>query len=642
MATSREIQKLARVAGVDGIGDSPIPSLPPNGIVQFATDHSFLGLDLFPRQGTLLKLLTLDLDSLTDYDRMVVAAWCSGFTLHKDGDSWAYRGENGVPPDILDRIGWCRDQGRCWVREAVLVIGRRGSKSFVLSVLTAWRLWHLLELGDPQTHYQIPSTKALIIPIFSTDLSRARQDAFRDVAGMVEKASCFAPFLGSSGPTWFSLLTPSQLQQGARPGDDGLIVVSATASTATSGRGPASPMIWFDEMAHVSGMGPTADSRELYRSAAPATAQFPDSLIAQSSTPWNQEGQLYESYDQGLAVSPVNGTALSPDTLVVQLASPELYLDADQAHTIPMWPDGPAYPAGLKPKIDYTYVERQLELDPESARIEFLAQFGTVSHPYLIRDRVSAVFQPFDGRHLEQEPPPILSYTYVAHGDPSRSNANFGFAIGHLEEHDGFPHVFFDLITHWDPHEFPDGIIDYRYVNEAIYSYVKQYRIRQLTFDQYSSVQAIQDFRVRARLDNLSWNPAIDERTASARYNDRAYELFKTAVHAGLVHAPRYELARAELEHPTFENGKVVAPTSGPIQTKDLADAMTNVTYTLLHERKDQIFEALAGLPISGSQPGGFRPATGPGPSETPHEQLSTFGRERAFYARQNAVRRAG
>ena len=36
---------------------------------------------------------------------------------------------------------------------------------------------------------------------------------------------------------------------------------------------------------------------------------------------------------------------------------------------------------------------------------------------------------------------------------------------------------------------------------------------------------------------------------------------------------------------------------SRPVRTKDLADTIANVIWTLLHERSDEVFAALAGLP---------------------------------------------
>jgi len=352
---------------------------------------------------------------------------------------------------------WCRDEGCPWFRELVLVLGRRASKSFLVSILVAWRVWRLLALKDPQAHYQMPAQKTLLIPIFGTDQAAVRRDAYGDVERLLLSSPCFKPFLGARTTTSISLLTPAQLEAGARPGlDEGSIQIAAVASTSTAGRGPAVPMLWFDESAHAQGAGSTADSLDLYGSASPATAQFPDALIVQSSTPWETSGQLFVSYQETLEVDPQTRTAKRPEMLAVQLESPALYLDYERAGEIPMWSGGPSYRQGLKPKITYQFIERKMAADPVRARVEWYAQFGTVVNPYLPLDKIAGIFTPYQGRVLEQETQGKLSNYYVGHADPSKSNANFGFAIGHLEDDDrAIPHVFMDVVRCWDPDQFP-------------------------------------------------------------------------------------------------------------------------------------------------------------------------------------------
>jgi hypothetical protein len=308
--------------------------------------------------------------------------------------------------------------------------------------MVAWRVWRLLALQDPQAHYQMPPRKTLLIEVFGTDQAAVRRDAYGDVERLLSSAACFKPFLGAQTSSSISLLTPAQLEGGARPRvNQGSIQIAAVASTSTV------PMLWFDESAHARGAGSTVDSIGLYGSASPASAQFPDSLIVHSSTPWETSGQLYVSYQEGLEVDSRTRTAMSPEMLVVQLESPALYLDYYRAGSIPMWPAGPSYCEGLRPKITDDVIERKMATDPVSAKVEWYGQFGTVANPYLLLDRVADIFAPFNDRLLVQETQGKLGSYYVAHVDPSRSNANFGFAIGHLDDDErGIPPVIFDVL----------------------------------------------------------------------------------------------------------------------------------------------------------------------------------------------------
>ena len=449
---------------------------------------------------------------------------------------------------------------------------------------------------------------------------------------MFRNAECFKPFLGASTSIMLTILTRAQLESGARPGVDvGTIQIMAAPTTATSGRGPAVIGIVFDEIAHVQGAGSTADSIPVFNQMTPAAGQFEtDALIIQISTPWEKTGQFYLSYCNTREVRTDDLKAASPNMFMVQQSSTGLYKDWDRAGQIPMWPGGPTFRSGLRPKITTAFVDDEYRRDPESADTEYGGQFRANRHPYLSQIAIDGLFGPYQGVVLEPQSRGQLQGWYVAHGDPSRSNANFGFGIGHVEDDTNrYPHVIFDLVKAWLPGDFHNGVINYLDVNDEIFEYIKVFHLREVTFDQYSSVEPIQLLESKCRAAGLWWQPRIYERTATAAHNLRATEIFKTAVNAGLVHAPPHPLARAELEHLTREGDRIVAPTSGLVKTKDVADAMINVVYNLLHERTDDIFAALSGVQLRGSLPGGIPPRSEEKYSPDPHQQLSDFGRIR-------------
>jgi hypothetical protein len=592
----------------------------PANIVEFATDH--LKLTLFPRQATFLKIATLEVELLTEFDRKVIAEWTSGFEVEADGDDLSYAGRWGTPPDLEQRMQWCRDHDRRWFSEIVLVLGRRGSKNYLAAILVAWQLWRLLCLGNPQAHYGITPTKTIAVYEFGTDQATLQRNAHQDIAGLIETAPCFAPYRGKTTTEMITLLTPAQLGAGATPHvTRGYLAVVAAATTFTAGRGPAVTGLLFDEFAFVQGAGSTATSSDIYQAATPATMQFGgDRLVIQASSPSAKTGQHYDSYQRGLQIDPTTGTARDPATLVLQLPSWDLYLHDEAAGSIPMWPNGPTF-TDQKAIITEAMV-KAMEDRGDDVSVEYHAQFASSPRAYLHPDRVAAIFGTWNGATLEHQARGLLGRDYVAHADPSKSNANFAFAIGHLEPGaDDRPHTVYDLLRVWKPSDFAGGIIDYTIVEEQIFRFIEAFRIRDTTFDQYSSTQSIQQLNQRAQAAGLAWRPVIHELTATAALNFKAAEVFKTTVYEGRVHAPHHDLARSELEYLQEYNGKVRHPDTGPVTTDDLADAMIMVNYKLQYLRDDETFKRLGGGPRA-TMPDGYL-------SRDPIADLSNFGQAR-------------
>ncbi len=632
MASERDLVRLRAAAAGRGTAraDPPTPRVPDCGIVEFATSPEFLGLKLFPLQALILKIAVLAVELLTSFDRVILEEWGSGFTLADDGDAPAFRGRRGTTPDLMDRMEACRAAGRDVCEELVLVLGRRGSKSFLAAVLVVWRLWLLLAYGDPQEHFGIPSGKAVVVHLFAADQTTLLRNGYRDVTGLLD-APCFDPFRGKATTAAVTLLTPAQLRRGGSPGrDEGLVQIVAATTKHTSIRGSAVPTVWIDETGHVTGAGSTSDSIELLQAAEPALAQFrSDSLIVQTSTPYGMDGAFFASYQKALAVDPETGAALSPGTFLFQLPSDELYRFAGQAADLEMWPGGPCFDPDLEPVITRDDIETRQLWDPRGVEIEYEAQFAPHRSAYLLTDKVRQAFGPYRGQHLTHLAAGKSNFTYVAHVDPGKTEANYAAAIGHLEWAADVPHVIVDRIDVWKPSDFPGGTIDYLQVERELLDLIRAFRISTMRFDHWNSTSTIQGLRAKATELALGWRPDIDERPLSASLNWSSAEVFKKAVHLGLFHSPAHPLAQAELEHLIVQGTRVSAPASGPVQTDDVADCLIGLTYTLLQGHFG-VFNALSAVQLFGSLQGGL--PTGPrAPTANPYAaQFSAVGRAAA------------
>lgn len=592
----------------------------PLNIVDFATNPEFSEIDLYPVQGTILKVLGGEVDTFTDFDREVIAGWEQGWEVVEDRGRYRWRGSEGTPPGLEKRLKACRDAGRNGPEEVAAVIGRRGSKGLMAAIAFAYLLYRLLRSDGVTADAPVRRGKAIAVLVMGAKLDQARLNAYGDLKDLIENSPAFAPFLGKCTVTSTTLLLPSQLRNGAVVSKtEGLLQVRAVETTPTAGRGPTVIGLLLDEFAHI-GTETKPDSATsslgIYRGLRPATAQFPRSgLVLQTSSPWEQTGQLFESYQLATEVTGPDGEVpRAPSVITIQLPSWATYEHWQRADQIPMWPDGPCFPAKEGPIIERTWLlERFADLDPDGFAVEYGAQFATSVHAYLGPRIMAKLPAPYAGTELEVDRIGAGNRQYFAHGDPGRVNDSFGFAIVHVrhDEH-GFPHVFVDDAWAWRATDFPDGFIHYPSVEAEIAELMVRYPMVTLTFDPWNSAGTIDRLRSFAHGGRPRLRTNVFDHKPSQPKNWRVAEVFKAAAMAGLVHIPA-ELTDAleELAHLQVIGQRVDHPTTGPVTSKDIADAVMWATYNAIGDNFDATIARLASLPLH-ARPGPRGPSIAP------------------------------
>lgn len=284
-------------------------------------------------------------------------------------------------------------------------------------------------------------------------------------------------------------------------------------------------------------------------------------------------------------------------------------------------------------------VGRRRLVDIETSTGTFVAE-GLWSHnskwaaaldAYLNEAKVNAIFEPWLGRparygppYLEMQTRGVLTYTYKGHADPSKVNDKFGYALAHPEYDDeGRPHCVFDLVGHFDPADFPDHIIDYEHVDDWLWEHViKAFVPEEFTFDQYNSTSSIQKLQKRVRGTTLPKRVQVFEKTSTRQYDWTVKENSKAAINLDLVHSPYNERAALELRFLQEVNGRVDHPASGPVQSKDIADAMMECVHVLIGEQVNNFLH---------SEMTNFRPGAGMQGGMTPFAEMmgNTDGDER-------------
>lgn len=629
--------------------------------------------NLYPRQATLLKIIFLREDLFTQYDYDVVAEWTDNFTR---------TGNNGIQPDVLERMRWLKANGYKWFREVLLVMGRRGGKGHISALALAYVLWHYMAKGDPQGHYGVDRDKKLACMVFAGKREQAKATVWQDLVNVILGSTCFAPYVNKPQAEKLTVFAPNdkirirkQLEKGIYSDlDMATFEIVPKESTLMAGRGPTSFAQCYDEMAHVVATGANRSAEDLYNAATPSLDQFgKDAFIIEPSSPWQMMGQFYKNYQQALEKDE-DGSALYPEKLMVQLASWDIYEDWQRAPQLPMFPpnfkgdlleydkEPPALELLGSLTVSYTEEEpptfkrlegavqiyddqmRKLErANPETFKVERKSHFAAAIDAYLNEEKIKGIFEPWQGRVLEMQERGILVKTYKGHGDPSKSNANFGFAIAHpevvieeREKEDGsterveVTHCVFDLIYHFDPADFPDHTIDYDEVEQWVWDKIMKFVPEELTFDQWNSASTIQRLQKKVRTAGLPKRVNVFEKTATSTHNWNRAETFKTAMNMGWVHAPYYEQAELELRYLQEKNGKVDHPTVGPVQTKDVADCMMECVMTIIGDQVNNFLHAdLSNFRPGATLAGGVKPFSQPTEEQEAISALSQFSRAR-------------
>jgi hypothetical protein len=615
---------------------------PWDSIVDFATHDSYCGVDIFPRQATLLKLIFLETENMTAYDVEVIESWRKGMLRARD--------VFGVQPDIWKRVDYLKARGYRRFPHIQAILGRRASKGFIGGILGCEQIAFLHSLDNPQAVYGIDEGKDVYLNVGATSQTVAMRQMFADIRTRVERCKYFRP---PGRPPWIAeskdgilrVRTPADLRQIAAmraakiPIDHQIASLCAVALSAasTAGRGQTSYGNVYDEFAFHVQTGSVKSDTQIYKDWQPSLGQFGiDALTYVPSSPATKVGMFHTLYQQGkILLSNYkdetgmgdearqtlvnNGITIEldaePTWLIFQCPSWGLYEDWQRAPQILGL--GYGFPKAPEPDLTDERQIRERRRDPEKFKVEKEGQFAEVQGAYLDADKVDDMFKR-PSMTVDEEGNPVywrdelapqsfgtFDRVYRMHCDPGKTGANFALAIGHLEdappdEHGRvWPHVVFDLLHVWRPMDFPEDpethkqTIDYVKVHNDIEGVVGHFMsLEKISFDQWNSASFLASLKQK-----FSPGIRVVESTFSEKTNQDRFEKFKSALNLGWVHSYAdnfyYDnlscLLELELKFLSLApNGKVIKQEVGPVVTKDLADCVMEVTVDLLHHALDR------------------------------------------------------
>ncbi|OLS32979.1 MAG: hypothetical protein HeimAB125_03210, partial [Candidatus Heimdallarchaeota archaeon AB_125] len=218
-------------------------------------------------------------------------------------------------------------------REVFLVIGRRGGKSFIVSLIAVW-----LSFFRNYTKYLQKGERGYVT-VIASDKSQTQ------IILQYIKALLSLPA--------FSKHVEKELKEQIDL-DNRISIIVKTASVA-SPRGLTNIACIGDEVSHWAGENSTNPDMEIYTALTPTILTIPNALMLFISTPYSKSGLMYEKYQRYFGVRDKN-------TLVCQAPSQT-----------------------MNPTLPTQVIEDELQRDPDGARAEYLAVFredisGWLSH----------------------------------------------------------------------------------------------------------------------------------------------------------------------------------------------------------------------------------------------------------------------
>lgn len=347
-------------------------------------------------------------------------------------DPWRsfWKAVYGLPMEPADVERFARHTGRTalperQVREAWLIVGRRGGKSRMAALAA-------LHIGIRSDYSKTlaPGERA-VIPVIAADQKQARR-TLGYLKGM-GKMAAFAPYVEEVLKDSVQLRTGSEVSVG-------------TASYRTT-RGATFAGVVLDEVAFwQSDEGGANPDHEILAALRPGMATVPGALLLGLSTPYAAKGELYKAHTRYFGNDDPGGLAWNADTL------------------------------SMNPDIDPAVIADAFADDAIAAASEW-GQGGSVSfrrdvEAFIDAEAIRAVTE--SGR---RELLPLDSLRYVGFVDPSGgSQDSFTLAIAHAD--DG--RAVLDAVREIRPPFSPEDVV------QEYAALLAAYRIREVTGDRYA------------------------------------------------------------------------------------------------------------------------------------------------------------
>jgi hypothetical protein len=475
------------------------------------------------------------------------------------------------------------DKYRRWTlfRHLLLVMGRRSSKTFMVSIIASYEAYKLLETpdGNPHEFYKLPPGKPIAIVNVATSEDQAYNPLFMEIQARIAPSPYFSDKISpaSARQVMYLLSDADKKENAARKARgmnimiDGSVMLISGHSNSASIRGKAAICILFDEFGHMLNSSGKNSGDEVYNALAPSTQQFgADGKIVLLSDPKGRDGMFWKLFQMSQDRKDKDKEENKPT---------EWLFDDILALQLPTWCINPD-PNFAKAKL----IKEERPKDPLAFMSTWNARFlGESGSKFFDERRIedSIDFKMDEAKGGDPR------HAYFMHLDPATTSHNYALALVHVvtlmnKYQSVRRQVVVDMVKLWTPTE--KGPVNLDELETYVRDVCRRFRVVAVTYDAFQSQQTIQ--RLKASGINAF------ETMFTATYKTTIYGELRNVLNQGdLVLYPNQKLVGEmkslmyKIQQRTF---KLFADPKSEYPTDDACDALAGAAYQALNYHVQQ------------------------------------------------------
>ena len=372
----------------------------PMDILSFTKHPDYLNIKLYPIQIFIFKMMYgISLSTNISKNPIIIKDEFNEFILYTFTSEvefldFLFREKRINSKEINDPL------------ETLFFLGRRGTKSTMISIITAYTLYLVLRHECPQEYFKILVQSEIGIAVVSNGKTNASKQ-LREIANMVYGSKWFSSFLVNKEPAaeGFFLKTTKEIKE--TKSKAGRISVSIFAATP-SVRGAANIEVIMDEYAHYIDSDKSTKKEPLdekvYDALVPSVSGFVDSKgkalgkVFIATSPNGKKGQSYKKYKNSFG---------DPGTLMLHMPS--------------HW---------VNPQMSTEFIKKKYSESEAVCAQEYWAEFTDAKHGYVKIEGKVRVCEDARVTNVMRGSPRIRYYIGI---DQALSTDSFAVVVCHYE-----------------------------------------------------------------------------------------------------------------------------------------------------------------------------------------------------------------